>query len=192
MTGRNITKKYRSVINFIALCLSILPKFVRIFIFESCRNLRGKFGILLRYLLIKHLAKSCGDNVCIKENVFLYHIQNISLGNNVSIHPLCYIDAIGEINIGNNVSIAHNCSILSFNHTYQDLNTPIKYNSLIMGKITIGSDIWVGCGSRILADVEIENRCIIAAGAVVNKSIPPYSIVAGVPAKVIKTLPYNY
>jgi acetyltransferase-like isoleucine patch superfamily enzyme len=98
------------------------------------------------------------------------------------------LDAKGGLYIGDNVSIAHNCSLISFNHTYSDPNTQIKYNVLVDGEIRIESDVWIGCGVRILAGVTINKRSIVAAGAVVNKTIPSHTISAGIPAIPIKNI----
>ena len=188
MSGRTVAKKYRFLIDLFGNLILIFPRSFRCFIFVRSRNLKGKFGIFVRYILLKHLVKQCGENVCIMENVFLHNLENLSIGSNVSIHPLCYIDAKGGLYIGDNVSIAHNCSLVSFNHTYSDPNLPIKYNPLIDGEIRIEQDVWIGCGVRILAGVTINERSIVAAGAVVNKNIPSNVIAAGVPAVPIKSI----
>lgn len=116
------------------------------------------------------------------------NIGKLTLGNNVSIHPLCYIDAAGEIFIGDNVSIAHCSTIISTNHTWKDVDIPIKYNPEKFGKVIINEDVWVGCGCRILSGVTVKKRSVIAAGSVVNKDVESNTIVGGVPAKVIKEI----
>ena len=75
------------------------------------RNNGRKTGIAIRYMLVKTLAKNCGNNVSIKQYVFLDNIHNISFGDNVSVHPFCYLEVSGGIEIGNDVSLAHNTSI---------------------------------------------------------------------------------
>lgn len=152
---------------------------------EFFQNTRGVKGILIRYILLKTVAKSCGDNVSVHPNVFLKSPQNLEIGDNVSIHPMCYIDATGGIQIGNNVSIAHAVTVLSTNHTWGDRGIPIKYNTERLDKTFIQDDIWIGCGSRILAGVTVCNRSIIAAGAVVTGEVHGDTIVGGVPAEII-------
>lgn len=98
------------------------------------------------------------------------------------------MEAYGGISIGNDVSIAHNVSILSVNHSWTEQSLPIKYNPIISGPVVIGDDVWIGCGCRIMANVEIDNRSVIAAGAVVTKNVPSNTIVAGVPAKALKEI----
>lgn len=110
----------------------------------------------------------------------------MSFGNNVSINPYSYL--AGNINIGSNVSIANHTSIHCANHSFSDKTVPIKYQPIINDPITIEDDVWIASGCRILSGVHIGKRVIIAAGAVVTKSIETNSIYAGVPAKKIKSI----
>lgn len=112
----------------------------------------------------------------------------MTLKSNISIHPFCYMDAEGKISIGNNVSIAHHISILSSNHTWDDLSLPIQYNPMKKGKVIIEDDVWVGCGVRILSEVMVKSRSIIAAGSIVNKDVQSNTIVGGNSAKVLKNM----
>lgn len=187
-SGRDKFKKFKKIINLLIKLDSFLPKKVNSFLLQFFRNTNGVFGLLTRYILVKNLAQSCGDNVSIQPNVFLFNLHTISFGNNISIHPMCYIDGAGKISIGNDVSIAHNSSILSTNHTWKEIDVPIKYNPETFQEVIIQDDVWIGCGCRILAGVIIESRTIIAAGAVVNKKIESKSIYAGIPAKLIKKI----
>lgn len=161
---------------------------VRVFLFYSFRNIRGKIGIYIRYISIKSINRLNGDNICIKSGCYIYNVEKLTIGNNVSIHPLTYIDALGGIKIGNNVSIAHNSSLVSFNHTYSNMDIPIKYNDLELGRIIICDDVWIGCGVRVLANAVINSRTILAAGAVVSTITLSNSIYGGVPAKFIKSI----
>ena len=143
----------------------------------------GQFGLLLRYSILKNIVASCGDNVYIGQNVEIRNPHLLNIGDNVSIHRGCYIDAIGGIDIGSNVSIAHQTSLVSFNHTWENPDIPIKYNEISKGKIIIEDDVWIGCGCRILANVTIKSRSIIAAGAVVTSDVPSKCIVGGSPQR---------
>ncbi|PSX18834.1 acyltransferase [Photobacterium kishitanii] len=115
-------------------------------------------------------------------------MDGISVGNNISIHANCYLDGAGGIDIGDNVSIAHNSSILSFEHTANLLDLPIKYNPVIYNHTCICSDVWVGCGVRIIGGSYIHSRVIVAAGSVVRGILDEKSLYAGVPAKRVKSI----
>ncbi len=185
-TGRLQFAKYQGIINILVAIFKPFGKGGNYFLLRFFRNTNGIFGLLLRYIFVKNLAKKVGNNVSIQPNVFLYNLQNIQLGNNVSIHPMCYIEGAGGIDIGDDVSIAHGSSILSTNHQWSNTELAIKYNRESFDKVCIENDVWIGCGVRILSGVTISNRSVVAAGAVVNKSFDKFSLIGGVPAKIIK------
>ena len=129
-----------------------------------------------------------GKNIYVGKNVTIKNFESLILGSNISIHANCYIDASGGVNIGDNVSIAHNSSIISFEHTWENLEVPIKYNPTILKEVVIFKDVWIGCGVRVLAGVKINTRTIVAAGSVVKGLLDEKSIYAGVPAKKIRNI----
>lgn len=187
-SGRDKFKKFKGIITFLSAFFSLFPNSILKFLFNFFRNKNGKSGLLIRYILLRNLAKTCGDNVSVQPNVFLFNIHLISFGNNISIHPMCYIDGAGEIEIGNDVSIAHSSSILSTNHTWNEVTVPIKYNKETYNKVKIDNDVWIGCGCRILAGVTVNKRSVIAAGAVVTADVESNSVYGGIPAKLIKKI----
>ncbi len=187
-TGRAKFSRYKSIIALLVSLFSLFPSKINFKLLLWNRNRNGIFGLLLRYVLIRNLAKDCGDNVSIHPGVYLFNLQNMKFGDNVSIHPMCYLDAAGEILIGDNVSIAHSTSILSTNHTWDNIDLPIKYNKETFSKVVINSDVWIGCGVRILAGVTIASRSVVAAGAVVTKSVEPNSLIGGIPGRKIKEI----
>lgn len=186
MTGREVFSKFGKIINLFARFISLLPRTFRKWLLRVNRNTGGSFGVLIRYILVKYLSNECGENVCIRQYVILENLDRISFGNNVSIHPFCYLDGKGIIEIKNDVSIAHGCSVLSMNHTWSLPNIPTKYNPISLQKVVISENVWIGCGSRILAGIHIGEGAIVAAGAVVTKNVEAYEIVGGVPAQHIK------
>lgn len=188
MTGRNKFKRYKKVIFFLVFIFKIFGKRGNYFLLKFFKNINGKAGIFLRYVFLKNCALEVGDNVSIHSQVYLFNLNRIKFGDNVSIHPMCYIDGVGGIDIGNDVSIAHATTIMSANHTWQDTNIPIKYNQEVTKQVIIENDVWIGAGVRILAGAVVHTRSIVAAGAVVNKSVNSGTIVGGVPAKVLKDI----
>lgn len=73
------------------------------------------------------------------------------------------------------------------NHQYQDLQTPIRLQGETRQGIIVDDDCWIGAKSTILDGVHIQKESVVAAGSVVTKNVPAGSIVAGVPAKVLRS-----
>lgn len=109
---------------------------------------------------------------------------NIKIGNNVSINPFTILYGHGGLIIGNNVAIAAHCVVIPANH--RTSLGPIKGSPLTKEGITIGSNVWLGAGVRVVDGVSIADGCILGAGAVVTKSTKENGIYAGVPAKLLR------
>lgn len=188
MTGRQIFKITKGPLLAISFILKVFPNFLLRFLWHVIFPFNGYLSKMIRYVILKAKAKYIGDNVSIGCNTIIKHWDKFSCGNNVSIHEYCMIDCDGGISLGDEVSIAHSTSFISANHTWDDMDIPIKYNPLTKKGIIVEDDVWVGAGVRILDGVSIEYRSVIAAGAVVNKDVELYSIVGGVPARLIKKI----
>lgn len=97
--------------------------------------------------------------------------------------PGCYIQAIGKVRIGDYTQIGPNVNIISANHRVEDLREHLP------SEVTIGCYSWLGAGSTVLPGVTLGDFVIVGAGSVVTKSFPEgYVVVAGNPAKIIRTL----
>lgn len=93
---------------------------------------------------------------------------------------------IGPVTIGNNVIFAQNIVASGLNHEYRDVNQPIHAQKILVAPIVVEDDCWIAANSVITSGVTIGKHSVIAAGAVVTKDIPPYSVAVGNPARVIK------
>ena len=186
MSGREKFAKYKPFIRMVGAFYNCFPKSFQMWLFSRIRGRKGLYGIVTRYALVHNLAKSCGDNVVIDDNVYIFNLQNISFGSNVSINPMCYIDGYGGITIGDNVSIAHGATIMSSSHNYQGMNVPIKYQGIERGEVCIEDNVWIGAKATILCGRHVATGCIIGANSVVTKDVPTNEIWGGVPAIKIK------
>lgn len=110
----------------------------------------------------------------------------IEIGDDCSIGNFCMLYGHGGLKIGNNVEIGPTTVIIPANKKYDDPETPIMYQGETHVGIILGDNIWIGANVVILDGVVIGDGCIIGAGSVVTKSIPPYSVAVGNPAKVVK------
>lgn len=110
----------------------------------------------------------------------------IKIGNDCAVNAFSVLYGNGGLEIGNGVRIAPHVVIAAMNHIYENRNLPIYRQGIAAEGIKIEDDVWIGAGAKILDGVTIGQGSVIGAGAVVTKSIAPYSIAAGIPAKVIK------
>ncbi len=97
---------------------------------------------------------------------------------------------IGPVKIGNDIMFAQNIVASGLNHGYEDINMPIADQPVTTKLITIEDEVWIGANAVITAGVTIGKHSVVAAGSVVVKDVPPYSIVGGNPGKILKS--YNH
>jgi len=134
-----------------------------------------------------------GDHVSIARDSILFCTgiiaqkgTGITIGNRTGIGARAFIAGQGGVIIGDDVITGPNIQIFSENHNFDDASLTIKEQGVTRQPTVIGNNCWLGGGITILAGVTVGDGCVIAAGSVVTKSVPPNSIVAGIPAKVIK------
>jgi len=148
-----------------------------------------------------------GQNVIFEAGVLVFHPENIEIQNDVYIGHYtilkgyfknkmiigegtwigqqCFFHSAGGIEIGRNVGIGPGVKILTSSHTMENIHSPILHNPVKFGPINICDKSDIGVGAIILPGVTIGIGAQIGAGAVVTHSVEDYSIVAGVPAKVL-------
>jgi acetyltransferase-like isoleucine patch superfamily enzyme len=95
---------------------------------------------------------------------------------------------IGPVTIGSHVNLAQGITVTALNHNYSDTTKRIDEQGVSTKPVIIGDDVWIGANAVILPGVTIGSHVVVAAGAVVTKDVPENTIVAGVPAKVIRTV----
>jgi acetyltransferase-like isoleucine patch superfamily enzyme len=141
-------------------------------------------GDLLRYWIAKPFMSRLGK-VRIYEGVTLWYPYRIRIGDNVTLNEWVYLSGYGQLEIGDNVLIANRVTILTSSHGFKDKNCFIRKQGIESGQVCIKQDVWIGTNATILMGVIIGEGAVIAAGAVVTKDVPPYTIVGGVPARSI-------
>jgi len=109
-----------------------------------------------------------------------------SIGDGSGIGAFSFIGAAGGVDIGKNVIMGQRVSFHSENHVFGDVSVPIKDQGVTSQGIIISDDCWIGAGVIFLDGVTLGCGCVVAAGAVVNKSFPDNSVIGGVPATIIK------
>lgn len=111
----------------------------------------------------------------------------IRLGNCVGIGEYAYLGGAGGLSIGDDCIIGQYFSCHPENHNHHQLERPIRLQGVNRKGISIGKNCWIGSKVTILDGVSLGDGCIVAAGAVVNRSFPANSIIGGVPAQLLKT-----
>jgi acetyltransferase-like isoleucine patch superfamily enzyme len=141
----------------------------------------------------RHGSIKIGERTQIEDYVYIYNS-----GADIEIGRDCFIGLFNLINggfkalkMGDYVIIGANTSIIATNHGFADINIPIRYQKSTSKGILIEDDVWIGAGCKILDGVTIGRGSVIGAGSVVTKSIPEYSVAAGVPARVIYSRKQN-
>lgn len=116
----------------------------------------------------------------------------IVVGEHAVINALCHIGCIDEVRIGKYTTLAERTYVTDHLHgesKYEHMLMPPRHRPLYSkGKVVIGDYVSIGEGCAILPGVTIGDHCIIGTNAVVTKDIPPYSVVGGIPARVLKTI----
>lgn len=130
-----------------------------------------------------------GKNVVVYSGLEVRKPTCLEIGEGSIIGDGAILDARAGITIGKNVNFSSNVSIWTMQHDYRD---PLfRCMSGHYGPVVIGDRVWIGPNTVILHSVTIGEGAVVAAGAVVTKDVPPYSLVGGVPAKVIGSRPDN-
>lgn len=119
----------------------------------------------------------------------LSHIgKGLSIGNNSTFGSNCYFGAAGGISIGNDVIAGQYVRFHSENHVIEDIDTPIRQQGVTHRGIFVDDDVWIGAGAVFLDGANVGHGCVVAANAVVaSGTYPAYSILGGVPARVLKS-----
>ena len=94
----------------------------------------------------------------------------------------CYLD----VEIGDTTIVADWVYVCDFDHVYEDVTIPIKDQGIVKSPVRIGPDCWVGAKATVLRGSMVGEGCVLAAHTVVRGDVPPYSIVGGVPGRVLK------
>ncbi len=117
--------------------------------------------------------------------------KGIRIGNNVGLGEFAYLGGAGGLEIGDDCIIGQYLSCHPENHRFELPDVLIRKQGVSREGIQIGKNCWIGAKVTILDGVTIGEHCVIAAGAVVTRSMPSHSLIGGVPARVIRRLPHH-
>ena len=136
----------------------------------------------IREAMVRAFVESCGKSPQIEHGALIS--PSVRIGNNSQIGEHARLRA--HVTLGDDVLMAPHVEIITENHEFRDPHRPIRLQGTVPGPVTIGNDVWIGTRVIILPNVTVGDHAILAAGAVVTKDVPPYAIVGGCPAKILK------
>ena len=135
--------------------------------------------------VLAELLPHAGSNLYIEPPFFCDYGSNIYCGANVYFNVNCVVLDVARVTIGSHVLFGPGVQLYTASHP---LDVPTRRTLELARPITIGDDCWLGGGAIVCPGVSIGAGCVIGAGAVVTKDIPAYSLAAGNPARVIRSL----
>jgi len=160
---------------------------VKLFV-NPIKNKRGKGSLIRRRVrmdVFPYNDFSLGKNSTIEDFSTINNgVGDVEIGDRTRLGMANVI--IGPVKIGNDIMFAQNIVASGLNHVYEDINVPIADQHVYTSLITIEDEVWIGANAVITAGVTIGKHSVVAAGSVVTKDVPPYSIVAGNPARLLK------
>jgi maltose O-acetyltransferase len=147
----------------------------------------GDFLFSLRHLVCKILFKKCSKNSSVEKGAYFGKGTRISIGaySSLGMNFRCHNS---ELEIGNYVMMGEDILVIGSTHLFNDIKIPMCFQNVSkITKLVIEDDVWIGSRTIILQNVKtIGKGAIIGAGSLVTKDIPPYAIVGGNPAKILK------
>lgn len=157
----------------------------------------GRGVTIGRYCLIDALSdqgvelganSSIGDFTIIEATGVITDLGvGVRIGANSGLGAYSFIGGAGGVTIGSNVIMGQRVSFHSENHHFERLDVPIRLQGVHRQGIVIEDDCWVGANVTFLDGARVGQGCVIAAGSVVRGEVPPYSVVAGVPGRVVRS-----
>lgn len=153
---------------------------VKLWGFWALKHVPGQLGCAMRRTL---LPSRFGRGVKVWDGVQIDYPSKLTVGARTSINRGCILNCGGGVDIGQDVLIGPDVIIYSQNHEYRSDHVVISSQGYVLKSVTIGDDVWISARAVILPGVSIGDGAVIAAGSVVTKSVPPFTVVGGVPAK---------
>ena len=183
------------------------PKLKRFLLWMMIHPVRCRPRLWLRLLRLFYIHKGKHSYIYYNSRMDVVPFHLFSLGNSSVIESFACVNnamgdvvvgdhtrigihntIIGPVIIGNEVNLAQGVVISGLNHRFRDINVSINSSGVSTAQIVIADDVWIGANSVITSGVQIGTHSVVAAGSVVTKDVLPYTVVAGVPARVIKEL----
>jgi acetyltransferase-like isoleucine patch superfamily enzyme len=134
----------------------------------------------LRLLGLAAAGVRMGSDIVLKPGVEVLAPKNLTIGSHLHIGRNVHLDSRGGLTIGDNVNISDDVAIWTAEH---DIQSPEFV--MTTGRVVVGARVWLAFRCIVMPGVTLGEGCVVASAAVVTKDVPPFTVVAGIPAKVI-------
>jgi acetyltransferase-like isoleucine patch superfamily enzyme len=152
---------------------------VRLYLWRVLAAFFPNYGVR-SFLFRTALRNTIGHRSSLHRGLEVYCVGGVTIGKECTINKYVDLDGRGGVSIGDRVSISAYAKILSASH---DPNSPSF--AYLAEPVSIGDFVWIGTGALVLPGVTLGKGCVVAAGSVVTRSVAPFEIVAGNPARKI-------
>lgn len=146
--------------------------------YRTCNRLKSAY--------LRLLGAKVGERVVLYPGLWIMPVRGLELGDDVDLAKGVLITGKGGVSVGDRTLVGYGTRIISSNHKVSETGT-IFGSGHEHSPVRIGEDVWIGAGCTILPGVSIGRRAVVAAGAVVTKDVREGEVVAGVPARLIRS-----
>jgi maltose O-acetyltransferase len=145
----------------------------------------GRLARRVRGYLAAGMLDACGEQVNVEHGAWFGSGRGVRLGDRSAIGMDALV--IGPLVVGDDVMMGPRCLLVSDSHQIEDTSVPMARQGFTAPRtIVIEDDVWIGAGVTVLAGVRIGHGSVVGAGSVVTKDVPPWSVAAGNPARVVR------
>ena len=142
-------------------------------------------GMRLRRLCMPLFLQSLGEQAVFQTGLRITNPERVAVGSQCRFGQGVFITGGGGVHIGNWVSIGPDVKLWSVNHRFEDPDVPIRQQGWELKPVVIEDDVWLAANVFVMPGVTIGRGSVVSACTVVSRSVPPYSLVAGNPGRVV-------
>ncbi|OGV73063.1 MAG: hypothetical protein A3K19_00955 [Lentisphaerae bacterium RIFOXYB12_FULL_65_16] len=161
-------------------------RYVFLTIYGIVKYVPTPLGNLLRYCVLKPAMRRL-STIWINEGVTIHWPGRVSVGKGTSLNEHVFINGYGGVTIGDHVAIGTGVAVFTFEHGFEDQAVAPLFQVITKKPVEIQDDVYIGARAVVLGGVTIGKGAVVGAQALVSRDVPAYAVVAGVPARFIRS-----